>query len=220
MRTSSELFPLPTELVELGPEDVAALLLVWLNQGTGRNFSRYNLLLRSGEIGGYSGNLHDEVARAITQAWIVLEREGLIAPEPNSHGGEWSYVTKRGREVQLTTDFRVFQRGNLLPRSSLDPVLALHARPIFLREDYDTAVLRAFKEVEIRTRTVACLGEDCIGVKLMRTAFHAEDGGLTDQTKEAGEKQAVSDLFAGAVGCSRIHRVIGMYPTHQRRRQP
>jgi uncharacterized protein (TIGR02391 family) len=194
------LFPSPAELVELEPEDVAGLLLLYLSQGNGRQISRYNLLLKSGDTGQYSGSRYDEVTRAMSEAWIVLEKEGLIAPEPESHGGEWSYVTKRGRQVQSATDFRVFQRGNLLPQSSIDPVLALHVRPIFLRGDYDTAVFRAFKEIETRTRAAAGLGEEWIGVKLMREAFHIDNGKLTDQSKESGEKQAVSDLFAGAMG--------------------
>jgi hypothetical protein len=37
-------------------------------------------------------------------------------------------------------------------------------------------------------------------VALMREAFHCDRGKLTDQTRVSGEKQAVSDLFAGAVG--------------------
>jgi len=130
----------------------------------------------------------------------VLERDGLIAPEPNSHGGEWSYVTKRGRAIQSQTDFQVFQRGNLLPQPFLDPTLGLHVRPIFLRGDYDTAVFRAFKEIETRTRTATGLPAELVGVPLVRTAFHPENGLLTDQLQVAGEKQAVSDLFAGAMG--------------------
>lgn len=120
--------------------------------------------------------------------------------EPGSHGGEWSYVTNRGRKIQSTADFRVFQRGNLLPASFLDPSLGLHVRPIFLRGDYDTAVFRAFKEIETRTRAATGLGAEWIGVPLVREAFHSDRGKLTDQTQVSGEKQAVSDLFAGAVG--------------------
>nr|WP_297616472.1 TIGR02391 family protein [Nocardia sp.] len=39
-----------------------------------------------------------------------------------------------------------------------------------------------------------------MGVKLMRTAFHPESGALTDPTAEGGEKSAMTDLFAGAIG--------------------
>jgi uncharacterized protein (TIGR02391 family) len=200
MTTLRQYFPSPTELLQLDPEDIAALLLLYLNQGVGRQISRYNLLNQSSEIGQYAGNLYDEVARAMNEAWMVLEKESLIAPEPGSSDGTWSYVTDRGRKIQSATDYRVFHRGNLLPQSSLDPVLSIHVRPIFLRGDYDTAIFRAFKEIETRTRAATGLGDESIGVALMREAFHIDRGKLTDHTRVPGEKQAVSDLFAGAVG--------------------
>jgi len=34
----------------------------------------------------------------------------------------------------------------------------------------------------------------------MRKAFHASDGRLTQSTTPASERQALSDLFAGAIG--------------------
>ena len=34
----------------------------------------------------------------------------------------------------------------------------------------------------------------------MRKAFHTNDGNLTDQNQHPAEKQARSDLFAGAIG--------------------
>ena len=33
----------------------------------------------------------------------------------------------------------------------------------------------------------------------MRNAFHVDTGNLTDQSQHDGEKQARSDLFAGAI---------------------
>lgn len=38
------------------------------------------------------------------------------------------------------------------------------------------------------------------GVDLMRKAFHVENGNLTDPNQQKAEKQARSDLFAGAIG--------------------
>ena len=39
-----------------------------------------------------------------------------------------------------------------------------------------------------------------IGTKLMRKAFDVESGPLTDKGTEPAERQARSDLFAGAIG--------------------
>jgi uncharacterized protein (TIGR02391 family) len=79
-------------------------------------------------------------------------------------------------------------------------VLASKAKPSFLRGDYDSAVFQAFKEVEVRVRKLSAAASSDLGVKLMRKAFNADIGPLTDQTEERSEKEAVGNLFAGAIG--------------------
>ncbi len=196
----ADIFPPPDDLLGLEPEDIAPLLLEFLNQGPGRQVNRYNFMMRSSELGQYAGTRYHEIARAVTEAWMVLEREGLLAPEPEGHSGEWRYITKRGLSLKTRVDFEAYQRGHLLPSRFLDSALSTKVRPLFLRGDYDTAVFRAFKEVETRVRATTGLGGDLIGVSLMRTAFHPDTGPLTDAAQVPGEKQAVSDLFAGAIG--------------------
>ncbi len=39
-----------------------------------------------------------------------------------------------------------------------------------------------------------------IGVDLMRRAFHADNGPLTDLTQPKAEREALAHLFAGAIG--------------------
>ncbi len=56
------------------------------------------------------------------------------------------------------------------------------------------------KAVEVAVREAAELEGSDIGVKLMRKAFDIDSGGLTDPTAERSERQALSDLFAGAIG--------------------
>ena len=73
-------------------------------------------------------------------------------------------------------------------------------RPIFLLGDYETAAFKAMKEVEVRVRELSGLSNDLIGVTLMRQAFQPNGGPLADATHEGGERQARSDLFAGALG--------------------
>ena len=71
---------------------------------------------------------------------------------------------------------------------------------LFLRGDYDTAVFQAFKEVEIAVRRAGNYDETDLGTKLMRKAFHVENGNLTNSNQQEAEKQSCSDLFAGAIG--------------------
>lgn len=73
------------------------------------------------------------------------------------------------------------------------------------------AVFQAMRQVEISLRYVTGIEED--GVKLARAAFNAKDGPLTDPNAEGGERQAVSDLFAGALGVLKnphSHRKVGI----------
>jgi hypothetical protein len=71
---------------------------------------------------------------------------------------------------------------------------------MFLRGDYDDAVFKAFKTVEMAVRTAASLPNDMGGVEVMRTAFHSTSGILTDKSVVVAEREALSRLFAGAIG--------------------
>lgn len=56
------------------------------------------------------------------------------------------------------------------------------------------------KGVEVAVREAAGLGEELIGVPLMRLAFSPERGCLTDSDADGGERIARMELFAGAIG--------------------
>jgi len=200
-RNLRDIFPAPEDLLQLEPEDIAPLLLEYLNQGSGEPLNRHNFFNHGGsELTAYAGNRWDEVARAVTEAWMFLLREVRLAPQPGNPDPEFVFVTRRGKSLKDATDFQAYLRGNLLPAKSLDPALATKVRPLFLRGDYDTAVFRAFKEVEVRVRAKAALPEELIGVKLMRKAFDANNGPLADTSRVSAEREATAHLFAGAIG--------------------
>jgi uncharacterized protein (TIGR02391 family) len=69
-----------------------------------------------------------------------------------------------------------------------------------MRGEYDSAAIVAFRTVEEAVRAAGGYADTDIGVSLMRRAFHPEDGRLTDKSQPAAERQALSDLFAGALG--------------------
>jgi uncharacterized protein (TIGR02391 family) len=69
-----------------------------------------------------------------------------------------------------------------------------------MRGDFETAAFQAMKAVEVSVREAAKLAAKDIGVPLMRKAFDVDKGPLTDMSAEGGERQALSDLFAGAIG--------------------
>jgi uncharacterized protein (TIGR02391 family) len=56
------------------------------------------------------------------------------------------------------------------------------------------------KAVEVSVRDASGLGNNVVGVALMREAFATDKGPLTDTKTERGEQVARMDLFAGAIG--------------------
>ena len=143
---------------------------------------------------------YGRITEAVSEAWMWLEREGLIAPKPGQSYRDVIFITRRGRKFCESGDINKFKAASLLPPEKLDPLLVEKVRPAFLRGDYDSAIFEAFKEVEIRVRTLSGGDNTDIGVNLMRKAFHPETGPLTDKTQVSSESQAISDLFAGSIG--------------------
>ena len=157
----------------------------------------------------YPPKHHNDILFALMEAWQWLEREGFVALKPTNLGGDWSggtptktkyFVTRRGKSIKTLEALEAYRKSNLLPKRQLHPIIAQKVWSLFLRGDYDTAVFQAFKEVEVAVRKVGNYDETDLGVKLMRKAFHIKDGNLTNPNQQEAEKQARSDLFAGAIG--------------------
>jgi uncharacterized protein (TIGR02391 family) len=87
-----------------------------------------------------------------------------------------------------------------VPKDALHPSIRENVWGLYHREKYDTAVFEAMKAVEVAVREAAGLTASHIGAALMRKAFDVDAGPLTDKSAERGERQALSDLFAGAIG--------------------
>jgi uncharacterized protein (TIGR02391 family) len=196
-----ELLPDPEDLLALEPEELAGVVLQYLNSLSPMErgqLNRYNFSLPN-TVEGYPAKYRDRLSRALMEAWIWLEREGLLAPEPGSPG-DWVFITRRGKLLAKADDLLRYRQGNLLPRHLLHPRIAQKVWASFLRGDYDTAVFQAFKEVEMRVREAGKFAESDLGVPLMRKAFEAQSGPLSDTVAPIPEQEALSHLFAGAIG--------------------
>ena len=191
----------PEALLALEPDELAGLVLEYLNSLPSSELgqlNRYNFSL-SHTVQEYPDQYKNEISHALMEAWVWLENEGLIAPEPGKQG-EWVFITRRGRRVKKSTNLEAYHRINLLPKQLLHPVIDHKVYPLFLRGEYDTAVFQAFKEVEVTVRNAGNYTEKDYGVNLMRQAFHPETGTLTDVNQLPAEKDAVLALFAGSIG--------------------
>ena len=218
-----EMLPDAGSLLDLEPEELAGPLLVSLQGSEQINpdaIISHELVFASldgdrrspkderSEIRqSYPRKRDDEILFALMEAWQWLEREGFVAPRPTRLSESTSismattyFITRRGQTIETPDGLAAYRKANLLPKRQLHPIIAQKVWAPFLRGDYDTAIFQGFKEVEIAVRKAGNYTSTDLGVDLMRKAFHVQNGNLTDLNQHNAERQAVSDLFAGAIG--------------------
>lgn len=197
----TDLLPPPGEAVELEREELAVLLLRHLAEIDRSEYLHLGNYFGSAQVSAYCDQIPDGLlTRALTEAWMWLEREGMLAPRVEQPGRDWVFVTSRGHQLLAGQTWDGYRRASILREFTLVPALVQKVLPTFRRGDYEAAVFQAFKEVEVQVRRAAGLPNELLGVDLMRKAFHPDGGALTDAGAVGGERQAVSDLFAGAIG--------------------
>jgi uncharacterized protein (TIGR02391 family) len=196
------MLPDPDDLLALEPEELAGVLIMHLNSlqpNEHGSINPHNFLNPVyPPISSYPYGYRSRVAKALMEAWGWLVREGLIAPQPQEEG--WYFITRRGRQITEAVDLQAYRRADMLPKRLLHPVIAQKVWATFLRGDYDIAVFQSFKEVEVRVRAAGGFDAQDLGTDLVRKAFHITSGPLTDMNVVKSERQALSDLFAGAIG--------------------
>lgn len=192
-------FESPDDLLALEPEELAEYLLGELQGRGGGKIGRSDLGTDPRHPTAW-GPKTEACRRAIMEAWAVLERDGLVASDPGNQYPVF-FVTRRGHEAKMPGSYEALKYARLFPRSSIHESLERAVYPLFLRGDYETATIKAFKEVEVAVRTTAdSLDAKLYGVDLMRKAFHPETGPLTDLNEPVAEREALQALFAGAIG--------------------
>lgn len=190
-----QLIPHHASLLELAPEELARMMLPLLkrHQEALHLLNTMSHFQQVAEL--YPGAPPGSVGLALVEAWHWLVMRGLL-------------VTVSGREFYLSRNaealedeaFVDFAKAALLPRELLHSAIANDAWANFLRGAHDLAVFAAFKQVEVAVRKAGGFDDRRVGTDLMRAAFHSETGPLSDRTLPAAERDALSNLFAGAIG--------------------
>jgi uncharacterized protein (TIGR02391 family) len=191
-------------LLALAPEDLAATMLFLLKKRTEAKFHTGNL---QRELWGhftsgqpqYPRQHENEINLAMAEAWAWLQVQGLIVWDMENGQYGWLQLSRRARGMESEADFRSFKVANLLPKEILHAKIADPVWRAFMRGEFDVAAFQAMKAVEVSVRAAAGLGDNLIGVKLMREAFAPEAGPLTDMNAEGGERVGRMELFAGAI---------------------
>lgn len=219
MTSLPELIPDVDFLLAMEAEELAATMLPLLarsRQQAGVHLGNYCSSLFSANIGGhcYDNRNENQITLAVTEAWNWLEVQGLLIPASGTNGTNgWRVLSRKAEALTSSAEVKQFAKSRHLRREILTPRIADKVWSAFIRAEYDVAVFQAMKAVEVAVREASGLGADELGVNLMRRAFNVENGPLTDMNAEKGERQARSDLFAGAIGSyknSHSHRDVDL----------
>lgn len=200
MKELATVIPDVKMLLDLTPEELGAKILFLLRRRSEATFHGSHL---DGELWGgfpYPPAFKSQVELAITEAFAWLTAQGLIVPDSGSNGRSgWMRLSRRARKMESEADFASFNVGRLLPKEILHRKIADPIWGAFMRGEFDVAAFQAMKGVEVSVRTAAGLGNELIGIPLMRAAFAIEGGPLTDMTAERGEREGRQHFFAGAI---------------------
>jgi len=213
-----QLIPEAETVTAMHPAELAGYILevlLSLDQLDRGQWNRRSFCLRVGQ--DYSPSVRDhglnnEVAEVCAAAWSWLETNGLICRHPENDN-DWYIATKVGKELRDRTGVRKLVEGEQLPAHFLHDSFVPDVRLLFLQGQYDLAVFKAFHHLEIGIREAANLGDELIGTNLAARAFHPENGRLSDNNTEKGERQALMNLMCGALGSYKnpqSHRHVGL----------
>lgn len=206
MRQLSTIIPDADVLLGLEPEELGAKLLFILRK-TSEQSPMFHLTHIEEAIWqtnlpkpDYPRERHKEIIRAINEAWAWLLAQGLVVSVGGGDGDKgWKVLSRRARRFEDEGEFADYATARLLQRDMLHPSIASAAWQSFMRGEYPTAVFQAMRQVEIAVREAAGLPQGDHGVPMIRRAF-GKTGALSDPDAEEAEREALANLFAGAVG--------------------
>jgi uncharacterized protein (TIGR02391 family) len=181
------------ELSSLPLPDLALLVLADFKAGDGWN--QYNWL-NSAAQNHRDVTAPPGVMDRLAEAWAWLNAHAFVSTRPGQTSADARRVTEEGDRALKMGLARLHAAQRL--EVDLLPDL-VKAKRQFLQGDYEEAVFAAFRAVEERVRSKAAMTAGDLGTKLMRQAFKP-GGPLADAQAEAGEQDALSSLFAGAIG--------------------
>ena len=201
MRLIYNLIPEHDILLGLSPEELAGPLFECLKSlsetSQGRKKLNRQFVSSSQMVEKYPQQHRADIKAALLEAWMWLEHEGLVVSR--SDGG--ISISRPGQNLGNADDVRTYRQEKLPPKQLLHSKIAEEVSALFARGKYSDAVFKAFKEVEVAVREAGGHSHDDFGTDLMRKkAFHPQLGTLTDANQVPTERQATSDLFAGAIG--------------------
>jgi uncharacterized protein (TIGR02391 family) len=142
-----------------------------------------------------------------------LQRSGFLRDDPSQSSSEFKILTDKGQT------YAVKDLANMvLPSVDIEEVLSRDdllnlVRQDYMNGDFDSAIMKAFRQVEIAVRAKSGQSASVVGHDLMVAAFNPGKGVLKHpDAKTPSELQAFFFLFDGSNGWFRnptAHRAVG-----------
>lgn len=199
--------PTAEQLRELSSPELGLIIL----KSSGSDLNAYNMVQEHKQA--HARNQEPDIQHLLERfgdAWAWLVANGLVGPHVNQDSSNgWCRITDRGRQVADENSVTALMADQRLP-DDLHPRLR-EAKRQFRSGNPELAVFEAMKQIEVRLRELSGVGNDEIGTKLARHALDPQKGPLADQNLEVAEREAVSHLFAGALGAFKnptSHRIV------------
>jgi len=115
-------------------------------------------------------------------------------------GNEVFFPTKYGFQFPEREFRRVIKEYTLMPQTYVHPTIVKKSFSLLNIGEFESAVLQAFKCIEVAIRKKTGAPDELVGVKLIRTAYHPDSGALTDKKLPKSEREAFTNYIAGAFG--------------------
>lgn len=150
---------------------------------------------------GYPISKRSEAEQAFSEAWNWLTVQGLLIPDAGMNGNNgWMRFGRRAQSLLEKNNFKNYAHAITISRTLIHATIASEVWNDLARGDLPTAVFKSFKAVEIAVRDAGKFSANDIGVPLMRKAFDKSSGPLSDMSQPEGEREALANLFVGAIG--------------------
>ncbi len=194
-------FESPEILKTLEPEEIAFLIVRYLNSITGEKE-----LLHIQDFDADQNRQYEffTCKHVVMEGWCWLENHGLLIRAEGMNGNSgYRVLSRRGKSIKDKLHFREFQHSQHLRREMLHDRIRERVWEDFVRGNFDAAVMHSFKALEVYAREVARYDNSLHGQELFQKAFRLAKnsnppGPLTDQTLEPSEQEGQRSLFVGA----------------------
>lgn len=118
----------------------------------------------------------------------------------DDNGEDIFFPTKLGFRFPEREFKKVLEKYSILPTTYIHPKIIAKSFKLLNSKEYESAVLQAFKTIETSIREQINAEPEDVGIKLLRKAYHPDNGPLTDFSLPKSEREAFAHYISGAFG--------------------